>query len=64
MGISHEKWHCWLAVLEDILHEADVHGEHLIGIHINSAIDAVYAKVGTERLVPCHDLSPSNKGQT
>jgi hypothetical protein len=62
MTISHEKWHRWLAVLEDILHEADVHREYSFGIHIDAAILAVHAKLGTERVAPNHDPLPNDEG--
>jgi hypothetical protein len=45
-------------VLEDILHEADVHREHKFGIHIDAAILAAHATLGTERGVPRHDEQP------
>jgi truncated hemoglobin YjbI len=58
MTISDETWQRWIAVLEDILHEADVHREHKFGIHIDAAILAAHATLGTERGVPRHDEQP------
>ncbi|MGB5076352.1 MAG: hypothetical protein WBO17_02600 [Sphingorhabdus sp.] len=58
MSISEDQWNRWLDVLEDILHEADVHKEFLFGIHINAAIEAVHITLGTERNLPRADYQP------
>jgi uncharacterized membrane protein YeiH len=55
MTIADKTWQRWIAVLEDMLHEADVHREHKFGIHIDAAILAAYAALGTERGIPRHD---------
>lgn len=52
MAISDTQWNAWLNILEDMLHEADMDEEFLFGIHINSAIEAVHAKRGTQRTIP------------
>lgn len=55
MSISHDQWNRWLVMLEDILHEADMHGAHLLGIHVDSAIEVIHAKFGTTRQPPYSD---------
>lgn len=55
MAISDTQWNAWLNILEDMLHEADLDEEFLFGIHINSAIEAVHAKRGTQRINPHSD---------
>lgn len=61
MAISHEKWSGWLAVLEEILHEADVNREFAFGIHIDAAIIAAYAKLGSERVMSGDEAVPSDE---
>jgi hypothetical protein len=55
MTIADEIWQRWIAALEDMLHEADIHRELKFGIHIDAAILAAHAALGTERGLPRHD---------
>jgi hypothetical protein len=55
MVVSSQKWHLWLEALEDILHDADVAGESMFAIHIDSAINQAHKQLGTARGVPKTD---------
>jgi hypothetical protein len=57
MAIAEDTWQRWLPLLEEMLHLADVHGAHKFGIHIDGAIIAAHASLGTERQATGHDNS-------
>jgi hypothetical protein len=49
--VTPEVWKQWINVLEDMLHEADVGQASMFAIHIDSAIVAAHAALGTERFM-------------
>ena len=49
MTLSDVQWEEWLKALEHLLHEADAHGETIFAIHINSAIETAYSRMGRTR---------------
>jgi hypothetical protein len=55
MTVSRQKWITWLDSLEDILHEADIAGENIFAILIDSAINQAHTQLGTERGNPKAD---------
>jgi hypothetical protein len=55
MAIADKTWQHWLAVLEDILREADLHREYEFGIHIDAAMLVAHAKLGTDQAISPHD---------
>jgi hypothetical protein len=57
MAIADDTWKHWIPLLEDMLHLADVHGEHKFGIHIDGALIAAHASLGTERQATIHGNS-------
>lgn len=57
MAIADDTWRRWIPLLEEMLHLADVHGEHKFGIHIDGAIIAAHASLGTDRLTVVHGNS-------
>lgn len=52
MTLSDVQWEEWLKALENLLHEADAHGETIFAIHINSAIETAYSRMGRTRSEP------------
>jgi hypothetical protein len=57
MAIADDTWQRWIPLLEEMLQFADVHGAHKFGIHIDGAIIAAHASLGTERRATGHDNS-------
>lgn len=57
MTIADKTWQHWLAVLEDMLREADINREYEFGIHIDAAMLVAHTKLGTEQAIsPLNDL--------
>ncbi len=64
MTISSDQWGNWLQVLEDMLHDADVAGESMFAIHINSAIEQAHQRLGTTRGLPKPNQSVTNEANS
>lgn len=61
MTVSERQWTDWLSVLEEMLQQADVHSEHIFAIHLNSAIETAYARLGKEKSAPNFNQSNATR---
>lgn len=55
MTVSDVQWAIWLNVLEEMLYDADAHGETMFAIHLNTAIETAYIRSGNARSGPNSD---------
>lgn len=58
--VSPQQMESWIAVLESMLHDADVAQLFLLGIHLDAAISEAYVLLGRTRDQPKSELPGNN----
>jgi hypothetical protein len=43
-----EQWKCWIAILENVLCEADITDEMMFGIYLSSAIEEAHKQINLQ----------------